>query len=200
MGYLGNRKLIAADEKIQVSVDQIIEMQRCLESVEYFCENYVKIVNVDRGLINFDLYDYQKRLINLAVAERFTICKLPRQTGKALDVDTPILTPSGFKLLDELQVGDLIYGPDGQTTTITFITDTMYNHDVFEVCFDNGDVIKADKEHLWEVSSTNWNSKSKTLTTEQLIPFLNHTNKPFVQFTAPVVFEEKELLDRKSVV
>lgn len=86
MGYLGNRKLISGGEQIQLSVDQFVEMQRCMEDVEYFCENYVKIVNVDKGLINFDLYEYQRRLMNLAVRERFSICKLPRQTGKTTTV------------------------------------------------------------------------------------------------------------------
>lgn len=55
---------------------------KCAQDAEYFIEKYIKIVNVDKGLINFNLYEYQKDIVELAIKERFVICKMPRQCGK----------------------------------------------------------------------------------------------------------------------
>jgi hypothetical protein len=69
----------------------------------------------------------------------------------------------------------------------------MHNHNVYEVVFDNGDVVKADAEHLWNVNSTNWTAGSRNLTTEQLIPYLSHSNKPYIEFTKPLDLQEQQL-------
>ena len=80
--YLGNQNLKRSNVKHAWSPDQIQEWMKCAQDPEYFIEKYIKIVNVDRGLINFQLYDYQKDIVDLSVKERFVICKMPRQCGK----------------------------------------------------------------------------------------------------------------------
>ena len=49
----------------------------------YFALNYIKIVSLDHGVIPFKLYDFQENLIRSFHEKRFTICKMPRQTGKS---------------------------------------------------------------------------------------------------------------------
>lgn len=80
--YLGNQNLKRSNVPHSWTPQEIQEWIKCSQDPEYFIETYIKIVNVDRGLINFDLYDYQKDIVNLAIAERFVICKMPRQAGK----------------------------------------------------------------------------------------------------------------------
>lgn len=80
--YLGNQNLKRSNVKHNWTTDQIQEWIKCAEDPEYFIEKYIKIVNVDRGLVNFQLYDYQKDIVNLSVTSRFVICKMPRQCGK----------------------------------------------------------------------------------------------------------------------
>lgn len=80
--YLGNQNLKRSNVKHSWTPDQITEFLKCARDPEYFIETYIKIVNVDRGLINFELYEYQKDMVQLAVKERFVICKMPRQCGK----------------------------------------------------------------------------------------------------------------------
>lgn len=58
------------------------ELQKCATDVVYFARNYIKIVHVDRGLIPFDLWDFQEDMLRTFHKERFSICKLPRQVGK----------------------------------------------------------------------------------------------------------------------
>lgn len=80
--YLGNQNLKRSNVKISWTPEQVQEWMKCASDPEYFIEKYIKIVNVDKGLINFDLYDYQKDIVELSVKERFVICKMPRQCGK----------------------------------------------------------------------------------------------------------------------
>ena len=80
--YLGNQNLKRSNVKHEWTQEQVQEWIKCSKDPEYFIEKYIKIVNVDRGLINFELYDYQKDIVDLSVKERFVICKMPRQCGK----------------------------------------------------------------------------------------------------------------------
>ena len=80
--YLGNRNLKKSYVPIEWSQEKITEFLKCSKDPEYFISNYVKIINVDKGLIQFEPFPYQKDIINLATTERFVICKMPRQVGK----------------------------------------------------------------------------------------------------------------------
>lgn len=91
MAYNGNINLLSAKDEVTYSHDQVQEFVRCSLNPTYFIEKYIKIVNIDRGLINFEMYDYQRDIVNTAVNNRFTICKLPRQSGKTTTVAGLIL-------------------------------------------------------------------------------------------------------------
>jgi len=84
--YLGNKNLKSKDVKIQYTKDQIEEYIKCSQDVEYFCEKYVKIVSVDKGLVSFRPFQYQKNMFKVFDDNRFTICKMPRQVGKTTGV------------------------------------------------------------------------------------------------------------------
>jgi len=62
--------------------EQVQEYVKCSKDPVYFCINYIKIVNVDQGLIHFNMWDFQKEMINLFKDNRFVITKCPRQVGK----------------------------------------------------------------------------------------------------------------------
>ena len=103
--YLGNPNLKKANTSIEFTEDNIIEFLRCKEDPVYFAENYVKIVNVDRGLIPFDMYEFQKKLITNFHKNRFNICKMPRQTGKSTTVVSYLLHYAIFN--DNVNIGIL---------------------------------------------------------------------------------------------
>ena len=192
--YDGIPNLKRAGINLEFSPEQVTEYLRCAEDCIYFIKKYIKIIHVDKGLINFIPYEYQERIIHTAINNRFSIIKLPRQ---AISIETPIITSNGFKKLKNIKVGEKIYGPDGQITTVIETTKNMYNRDCYEIIFDNKDSIIADKGHLWTVSSSNWNKckkNEKILSTEELIPYISHSNKPYIKFTLPLNFEQKELL------
>ena len=81
--YLGNPNLKKANTQIQFTEEQIIEFLKCKEDPVYFARNYIKIVSLDHGLVPFEMYPFQEKLIQNFHDNRFNICKMPRQTGKS---------------------------------------------------------------------------------------------------------------------
>jgi len=173
-GYLGNPNLKPVGVQQQFTPEQVQEYIKCANDPVYFVEKYVKIVAVDKGLVPFEMYDFQRDLISKLHANRFVIGKLPRQVGKALPLYTKIPTPNGWTTMGSLNIGDEILGDDGLPTKVIFKTDTMYNHDCYKLTFDNHESIDADIDHLWTVSSSNWNHKEKTVTTKELLEYMNN--------------------------
>ena len=81
--YLGNPNLKKANTPIEFSEENIVEFLKCKEDPVYFARNYIKIVSLDEGLVPFNMYDFQEKLIKNFHESRFNICKMPRQTGKS---------------------------------------------------------------------------------------------------------------------
>ena len=81
--YLGNPNLKKANTPIEFSKDNIREFLKCKDDPVYFTRNYIKIVSLDEGLVPFNMYDFQEKLITRFHENRFNICKMPRQTGKS---------------------------------------------------------------------------------------------------------------------
>lgn len=80
--YKNNKQLRAAGVPIDYTEWQLDEIIKCETDPVYFCKTYMKIVHVDRGLINLVPYPYQERIIQSLTDNRFVICKIPRQSGK----------------------------------------------------------------------------------------------------------------------
>ena len=81
--YLGNPNLKRANVQQNWTKKQLLEYTKCMEDPLYFIQNYVKIVSLDEGLIPFKMYPFQKEMVGTFHNNRFTICKLPRQSGKS---------------------------------------------------------------------------------------------------------------------
>ncbi len=69
--------------------------------------------------------------------------------GKALALDTPLITPTGWTTMGDVAVGDELIGADGRPTTVVATTEIMVDRPCFEVEFSDGEVIVADAEHQW---------------------------------------------------
>jgi replicative DNA helicase len=73
--------------------------------------------------------------------------------GKALALDTPLPTPSGWTTMGQVQPGDLLLGADGRPTRVLAATDVMHGRPCYEVEFSDGTVIVADAEHQWRTTT-----------------------------------------------
>ena len=81
--YLGNPNLKKANTAFEFTATQIEEFIKCKDDPVYFAKNYIQIVSLDSGLVPFDPYDFQEKLIKRFHDHRFNICMMPRQTGKS---------------------------------------------------------------------------------------------------------------------
>ena len=81
--YLGKPNLKKANVQQSWTKKQLQEYSDCMEDPIYFIQNYVKIISLDEGLVPFDMYSFQKEMVGTFHSNRFTICKLPRQSGKS---------------------------------------------------------------------------------------------------------------------
>ncbi|OBG91383.1 replicative DNA helicase [Mycobacterium sp. E3251] len=69
--------------------------------------------------------------------------------GKALALDTPLPTPTGWTTMGDVAVGDELLGADGLPTRVVAATEVMLGRPCYEVEFSDGTVIVADAEHQW---------------------------------------------------
>ena len=72
--------------------------------------------------------------------------------GKALALDTPLPTPTGWTTMGEVQVGDLLIGADGRPTRVVAATEVMRDRECFEITFSDGSRVIADGQHEWPVT------------------------------------------------
>jgi Rad3-related DNA helicase/serine/threonine protein kinase len=110
------------------------------------------------GILSQRLSGYEERpaqvemaaLVSQAITQHVpAIIEAATGTGKALDVDTPIPTPSGWKRMGDLIIGDFVFDETGHPTQVTAAFDVMYDRKCYEVIFSDGSSLIADAEHEW---------------------------------------------------
>ena len=60
--YRDNPLLKKVGVEHRYTEEQIQEYVKCAKDPVYFCMNYIKIVNVDEGLVNFNMWNFQKEM------------------------------------------------------------------------------------------------------------------------------------------
>jgi phage terminase large subunit-like protein len=81
-GYLGNSHLKRVGEGIEWNAELIQEYTKCADDPIYFAKEYIKIVHVDRGLVPFNMYDYQEDIVEKITNNRRVAVLTARQSGK----------------------------------------------------------------------------------------------------------------------
>jgi len=89
-GYLGNHHLKRSGTEIEWTPELIKEYIKCKDDPVYFAKEYIKIVHVDKGLVPFDMYDYQEEIVEKISNNRRVGVLTARQSGKCVCINTPI--------------------------------------------------------------------------------------------------------------
>jgi hypothetical protein len=89
----------------------------------------------------------------------------PPKTGKALAIDTPILTETGWMTKGELRPGMKVHAGDGSLTEIVAVSEVMHGRRCYRVTSRSGASVVADEQHQWLVSN---NGGTRIVTTGQL--------------------------------
>lgn len=82
--YNGNPYIKRDGVQQHFTAHEISEYKKCMASVSYFAERYVKVINLDRGLVNFKLRGYQEKMVDHFTHNRFSIILACRQSGKSV--------------------------------------------------------------------------------------------------------------------
>jgi Rad3-related DNA helicase/serine/threonine protein kinase len=126
------------------------------------------------GILSERLPGYEERSAQIEMAtfvaqsiteDTHAIIEAATGTGKALDVNTPIPTPTGWKRMGDLVRGDFVFDEQGQPTRVMAAFDVMYHRTCYEVVFSDGSSIVADAEHEWASHTSvdrSWSSRPRT--------------------------------------
>ncbi len=116
-------------------------MEGALDEIEAIGSRGGEMVGVPTGFADLD------ELTNGLHPGQMVVVAARPAVGKALALDTPLVTPTGWTTMGEVAVGDRLMGADGHPTTVVAATEVMSGRPCFEVEFADGTVIVADAEH-----------------------------------------------------
>ncbi len=105
--------------------------------------------------------------------------------GKALALDTPLPTPTGWTTMGQVRVGDEVIGADGAPTTVVGATEVMTDRPCYEVYFSDGSVIVADEQHQW-LTDTRASRRSAQAARTQYNGYRNQRTFAAVRTTAEI--------------
>ena len=134
----------------------------------------------------------------LMAAGTIEIAPLAYMRGRRCQLDTPVLTPDGFRPIGTLTVGDLVIGSDGKPTPVIGVY-PQGEKDIYRVTAQDGASTLASGDHLWAVATRDDRRRGKplrVLTTREMIGNLraNHYHRYELPLhSAPVRFPYREV-------
>ncbi len=167
MGYAGEGQVDAVVDRAQAEVYGVTDkrssedyaplsaiMESALDEIEAINNRDGEMIGVPTGFADLD------ELTNGLHPGQMVIVAARPAMGKALALDTPLATPSGWTTMGQVQVGDRLYGADGRPTTVVAATDVLVDRPCYEVRFSDGTTIVADASHQW-LTETRASRKSR---------------------------------------
>lgn len=143
-------------------------------------------------------YDYQLEGVRYALDHQRCIFGDQPGLGKLQPYSSLIATPTGWRRMGDLKVGDALFGRDGNVYNV----DAIFEHgikDTYLFTFNDGTECRAGLEHLWSVRDVNMRKRGlgwKTMTTEELLSKGLHWNlspsrkrsgrKPILRWEVPM--------------
>ena len=84
LGYLGNPRVKRDGVEQSFTKEEVKEYARCMQDPAYFIENYMRIIHLDKGLVPFSPYPYQRKMFQHFNDNRFSVVLACRQSGKSI--------------------------------------------------------------------------------------------------------------------
>ncbi len=127
------------------------EQRERQETAEAILAGRVPPTNIELAL---PLREYQKQAVAMMRAMRGLLLADDVGIGKAQPLDAKVLTPSGWRRMGDLRVGDAVIDPDGGTATVEGVF-PQGEREVFRVTMADGGSTECCDEHLWMVQTPN---------------------------------------------
>ena len=109
--------------------------------------NFIKMVNAGKEDIQTSPLAHYKMADSLVTTNHKIANLCSRGFGKALEISTPIITPSGFKPIGELEIGDEVYDRNGRVTHVT-ATSQVFTNQCYEFELEDGTTFIANEDHI----------------------------------------------------
>jgi len=120
--------------------------------------------------------------------------------GKELNNNSLICTPTGFRRIDELKVGDKVIGSNGKPCNVIGVFPQGIK-DIYNVHFDDNTMVEAGLEHQWEVTSRSVrktkNKKPIVLTTKDMLSSVlckDGRKNYSIKFCQAIEYESKPII------
>lgn len=136
-----------------------------LIAIEWNFSDDMKLYKIRK--IVFD--EWAKELQSLEDGElRGLSISAPPRTGKALSMDSKILTPDGWKLMKDIKEGDYVIASDGKPTEVLGVFPQGVK-DMYRVTFDDKTSVKCSGDHMWTVQTNADRQKYKGKTKNRVL-------------------------------
>ena len=140
-------------------------------------DKYCKVIQWGRqhptrfleDFVGLSFTDHQKYVLLSSWVPANVVWVCSRSTGKSTLLDTEIyratndrgvdMYPINRSTIGDLKVGDWIIGDDGKPTKVIFLNSIIFD-EVYQVEFDDGEVIECNAEHLWKVHDRGFKSRN----------------------------------------
>ncbi len=156
IGYAGEGQVDDVVDQAQAEVYKVTDrraaedyaplsdiMDGVLDEIEAIGNREAGLYGVPTGFADLD------DLTNGLHAGQMVIVAARPAMGKALALDTPLPTPTGWTTMGDVVVGDDLRDAEGRPTRVVAATEVMLDRPCHEVFFSDGSTIVADAEHLW---------------------------------------------------
>jgi replicative DNA helicase len=160
MGYAGEGEIDQVVDRAQAEVYAVTDkrasddyaplsaiMESTLDEIEAINNRDGEMIGVPTGFADLD------ELTNGLHPGQMVIVAGRPAMGKALALETPLATPTGWTTMGEVRVGDQLYDAQGRPTTVIAATEVMTGRRCYEVRFSDGSMLVADAEHQWLTES-----------------------------------------------
>lgn len=104
--HMGNARLKKIGQAIEWTPERLEEYVKCMKDPIYFAENYVKIITLDDGFVNIELYDYQREIIQEITEGRRLAVNASRQSGKCVGINTIVTIKLDSRII-KITMGEL---------------------------------------------------------------------------------------------
>jgi len=118
-------------------------LAQSLDHLEALVERGETVTGVPSGFVDLD-----ERLAGFQRSNLVVIGARPSM-GKALALDTPLPTPSGWTTMGTVAVGDEVYDEKGEGCRVDYVSPVFLGRQCYSVKFDDGSELIADSEHQW---------------------------------------------------
>ena len=192
MGYAGTGEVDDVVDRAQAEIYDVTDrrtsedyaplsdiMGEALNEIEAISNRGGEMVGVPTGFAELD------KLTNGLHPGQMVIVAARPAIGKALALDTPIPTPTGWTTMGAIEPGDLVLGDDGRPVPVTGVTEVWQGRPCYRVTFSDGTSIVADVEHEW-LTDDRASRKSAQAAAVQYNGYRNQRTFPAIRTTGEI--------------